>query len=688
VNRKQRRVAAKQGTQVAHFHQAGAAFDPSAGIAELSRRAIHCHQAGNLLEAETYYRQILAVDPNHFDSLHLLGVAAHQSGRSDLAANLIGKAIALKTRGDDDKKVGSGLSFRGRRQAFGPRELAVAHSNLSIVLMSLDRPIEALRAIQRSLQLAETENTKLLFVQCVRALNSVSEDVDLRDNLARALSEPWGRPIDLARFAAHLVKRDGKTAAHIRRFIAAGEERRPPQDLLDPIELADISSDRLLRALLETTVIVDVDLERYLTAVRSAMLAMASGVVEHRERDKDILRFFCALACQCFINEFAFACSDQEQELTQRLRKLVADALDSAASVPELSLVAVAAYSPLASLSTANLLAQRRWSDPVARLIAVQVREVEQERQLRASVPRLTAISQGASLAVRQQYEENPYPRWVKASPVGQSTTISAHLREQFPFIDPRTLPTTEAAEILISGCGTGQHSIETARQFKGARLLAIDLSLTSLCYALRKTRELGLKNIEYAQADILQLGALGRTFDVIEASGVLHHLVDPMAGWRILLSILRPGGFMRLGLYSKLARRDLAPARAFITQGGYGSSPEEIRLCRQELTRPGRNPTLARVADWADFFSTSTCRDLLFHVQEHQLTLPEIGAFLQQNQLQFLGFTLPRATQGSYRRRFADAAALTNLANWHVFETENPTTFTAMYEFWIRKPA
>ncbi len=72
---------------------------------------------------------------------------------------------------------------------------------------------------------------------------------------------------------------------------------------------------------------------------------------------------------------------------------------------------------------------------------------------------------------------------------------------------------------MLIAGCGTGQQAIETAPRYSGARTLAVDLSLTSLAYALRKTRELGVPNLEYAQADILKLGAIGRTFDVIESS-------------------------------------------------------------------------------------------------------------------------------------------------------------------------
>ena len=54
----------------------------------------------------------------------------------------------------------------------------------------------------------------------------------------------------------------------------------------------------------------------------------------------------------------------------------------------------------------------------------------------------------------------------------------------------------TEVAkpEILIAGCGTSQHSIGTATRFKGSKVLAIDLSLSSLAYAKRKTESLLLK--------------------------------------------------------------------------------------------------------------------------------------------------------------------------------------------------
>ena len=67
--------------------------------------------------------------------------------------------------------------------------------------------------------------------------------------------------------------------------------------------------------------------------------------------------------------------------------------------------------------------------------------------------------------------------------------------------------------------CGTGKHIFDVAVQNPKARVLAIDISVASLAYAKRKVREERLVNIEFAQADILELGAIGRVFDHIEAS-------------------------------------------------------------------------------------------------------------------------------------------------------------------------
>ena len=65
-------------------------------LADRFRQAIGHHAAGRLDAADAAYRAILLEVPAHAASLHGRGVIAHQSGRSDVAVELIGRAVAAE----------------------------------------------------------------------------------------------------------------------------------------------------------------------------------------------------------------------------------------------------------------------------------------------------------------------------------------------------------------------------------------------------------------------------------------------------------------------------------------------------------------------------------------------------------------------------------------------------------------
>ena len=91
------------------------------------------------------------------------------------------------------------------------------------------------------------------------------------------------------------------------------------------------------------------------------------------------------------------------------------------------------------------------WPQCVEALILQQITEPAEEREIAAVLPALTAIEDEVSEAVRQQYEENPYPRWhITAAP------------EKTPEYDDRTGP---VPDILIAGCGTGLSLVELSRR-------------------------------------------------------------------------------------------------------------------------------------------------------------------------------------------------------------------------------
>jgi len=142
----------------------------------------------------------------------------------------------------------------------------------------------------------------------------------------------------------------------------------------------------------------------------------------------------------------------------------------------------------------------------------------------------------------------------------------------------------------------------------------------------------------------------------------------------------------MKLGFYSELARRNIVKASDFIAGHGYKATPGDIRRLRQDMMKLDESAGFLPVLGLPDFFSTSACRDMLFHVQEHRMTLGFIGAFLSENKLQFFGFDIGAHVLQAYRRRFPDDRAATNLGRWEIFENENPDTFLGMYQFWIQK--
>ena len=141
--------------------------------------------------------------------------------------------------------------------------------------------------------------------------------------------------------------------------------------------------------------------------------------------------------------------------------------------------------------------------------------------------------------------------------------------------------------------------------------MLAIDKSLSSLTYAKRKTKEFRINNIEYMQADILDLPKLNKKFDIIESSGVLHHMENPMSGWKILTECLKPGGLMRIGLYSELARQNIVKIRREINQLGVGSSDAEMKSFRNVIIKSQYDHHKG-VRTSTDFYSMSTLKDLL----------------------------------------------------------------------------
>ncbi|HJU21791.1 MAG TPA: tetratricopeptide repeat protein [Casimicrobiaceae bacterium] len=697
--------------------------------------ALVLHAQGRVDEAIGRYQTALALAPRFARAHNGLGIAQKDRGRLDEAERSFRTAVSLEPRYvDAHVNLGNILCDLGRREeavqtyrsvlAIGARspylwfnlgnaltdlrafdeavdayrnvvslvpDFANARVRLGDALLSLERADDALAMYASALAIEETPDAIAGFVNAFEEASLASADPRIDAMALRALTVPWARPAELAGACMRLLANDAGLRPLIARALDTWPARLDWNALFGDREQA-VFGNVLLRTLLESTPACDSNFERFLTLARAAMLDDANA----RDLDDRAFAFACALARQCFINDYVFSSADDEMGRARALRDGVSRWSGRGEAPPAIDLAIVAAYFPLHSLVNAESLLAHAWPEPVDALLTQQVREPRQERDLRGSIRRPTGIDDRVSTQVRDQYEEHPYPKWVTLRPsnlaallashyagaLGAVTTEAAAARSSLAGAAPRSV------QVLIAGCGTGQESIELAQSLPQATVLAVDLSLASLAYATRKARDLGVGNVEHAQADILKIGSLRRTFDFISCVGVLHHLDEPIRGLRELVRVLAPNGAMLLGLYSERARADVIAAKAFIAERGYAGTNADIRRCRQEMMSRDEGQRFATLARRRDFYTTSECRDLLFHACEHRFTLPQVRRLVDEAGLSFAGFVLSVPHARRYLRQFPSDPAMADLDNFERFEAQFPDLFAGMYIFRVRKRA
>ena len=237
---------------------------------------------------------------------------------------------------------------------------------------------------------------------------------------------------------------------------------------------------------------------------------------------------------------------------------------------------------------------------------------------------------------VRDFYERMPYP-----TPLAN---LDAHRdlyknpdrrRAEFHLIWP-AMQLRAGLEILIAGCGTSQAARYALRE-PDARITAIDVSDTSLRHTGDLQRKYNLANLELHQLPIERVHEIGRSFDLVVCTGVLHHLPDPDCGLRALRDVLRPNGAMRLMVYARYGRAGIYMMQEYCHLLEISVSATDLRSLGDALEAvPADHPISCLLRRSKDFRRPEAMADALLNPQDRAYTVPEIYAWLDRCGMSF----------------------------------------------------
>ena len=638
---------------------------------------------GRLEEALAAYQNAINIKPDNAEAFNNMGNALMEQGKLEEASEAYNKALSIKPNNAEAfNNMGNVRKEQGRiEDALESYQNAIkndpnstdAYVNFGKVLKEQDKLDEAIKYYNTALTIRpDCAEAKIHLGIALKGKIFEKPNPSLLNRITSLLdNETYVRPRDISSSAISLLQFE-PAIKNLAQKYSRGELK---QSLKETV--SELSKLPLLLKLMSVCPIDNLELEAALTKVRSELLQAISKISDN----SDIMRFQSALALQCFTNEYIYEQDEIEAQALYQLDISVKRSLTDGKQPSPMSIMCLASYKALYNYAWSGLLKSNNF---IHEVLVRQLKEPESEKIIKQNIATLTEITDKVSVKVQDQYEESPYPRWVNLllplSPAPINKVVS-HLKLRLSDDNIRHL---EQPNILVAGCGTGMHSLGTAARFKNSKVLAIDISLSSLAYAQRRTKELGIKNIDYMHADILDLGKLNRKFDIIESGGVLHHMGDPMAGWKVLTECLKRGGLMKIGLYSDFARQDIVKIRKEIAQLGIGTSISEMKSFRKIMINSNKEHHKVDRSS-PDFYTISTLRDLLFHVQEYRFTLPEIAKCLDQLGLKFCGFeTLDAVQKFSLTYTLEDDPY--DLKKWQLYEENNPRIFANMYQFWCQK--
>ncbi len=459
----------------------------------------------------------------------------------------------------------------------------------------------------------------------------------------------------------------------------------------------DMYFDHLI-AHLKNLPLHNVVFEKFINNLRKVFLDKILNNLDNFILTNRLYTLLQAIACLEHNSNFVmYQSKDEKDKLEIVLKKIIS--LISKEDIKSLTLINLvtlyACYSPLRDNKDISqwIESNKNEDEKIHFMFSNFIDNFKRENKYYKKIKTLSSLENLISKKVSTVYENNPYPRWNAININDQAVPFIQVLFNELPVLDKKYINPIqdmlkkEKLNILVAGCGTGRDALVVAKNILNSKVTAIDLSKSSLAYASMMANKYDVNNINFLQADILEVEKIGQKYDFIICGGVLHHMENPEAGLRSLLKVLHKNSPMKIGLYSKKAREHIINIKENHISHKDIITDDYIRDFRQKFM-DSNDKDFIEIRRSSDYFSLNEVRDLIFHIQEHQFTAKRLKDLLLNNDLEFMGFKIRRPDIISeYIKTYPSDPNAINLDLWDEFENNKyPRLFAEMYNFWCYK--
>jgi len=440
-------------------------------------------------------------------------------------------------------------------------------------------------------------------------------------------------------------------------------------------------------------------LETVLAPFRSAFTSLKPGATFTQ-----LSPFIHAVSLQCYRNNYSWPITPEDQKrLTALLESaqskissnqpetLITDGVLDSELYHHLSIISL--FQPLhtisglsAVVSHVNKSNMHEW---FIEIIKKTLWNYEEEQRLKETIFPVTPMPENDPLL---EYYNKFIPVWDSAGlAAGRLTTVTVaqELKWLFKNYSPKGFDGT--VRTLVAGCGSGGEVYQNSTFYKNMEITAMDISLDRVAYAIRQHQDLGVPNINFQLGDVTQMAVPEQKFDMVIANGVIHHLNDPTRGWAALAACLRPGGLMRMSLYSGRFIDLLGKTRKYLNSTQQFTPP--LFTTESPLPQVKRPPTLDDIRtarnlilgceekDLEDlkelvtspqFYALNEFTELVFHPKVLGFTFEVIGEVLHKMGLKLVGFEFPGLPQEVYLKYVVEHPDDTDLINIKYLESFN----------------